>query len=48
MSWQQIEELFEQQITPYLTTPLEALKRRRLDMELLEVLKATLLSRLFG
>lgn len=48
MSWQQIEELFERQITPYLTTPLEALKRRRLDMELLEVLKATLLSRLFG
>lgn len=48
MSWEQITALFEQQITPHLTTPLDVLKRRRLDRELLAVLKATLMARLFG
>jgi len=48
MAWEQLGELFEQQIEPYLTTSLDLLKRRRLDLELLEALKATLFKRLFG
>ncbi len=48
MSWGQLEELFEQQITPYLTTSLDQLKRRRLELKLLKVLKALLMGRLFG
>ena len=47
MSREQLTQLFEQEITPHLNTSLQHLKRRRLELELLAALKATLLKRLF-